>query len=467
MRRFLPNPHYLSVIHNHLLTRESSPSNVGGAGQNRCMEATDPLSPRDDRARLNEIVDGLVHRRRRIAALQAEEAQLLYAAQEYALAQRGAFRADPDAPDDIPLRSVAAEIGAATVQSDRTVHARMDEAAVLVERFPATLAALRTGRISRAHAAVIADAGASIDAAAARADYEAAVLPVAERETVGRLRPVARRLADRWHPVALEERHRHARRERRVWVCDRDDGMAELGLTGPAHLVHGAFDRLTQLAAAVIDLRRHNPAPADDAQPKPETRRLDEVRVDVALDLLLTGHATSEASTTSIPEAEVFRARIQVTIPLRTLIGAGDQPADLAGYGHLDAATARALAAAAPGWDRLFTHPVTGAVLAVDRYRPTNEQRRLLRARDEHCRFPGCRQPTSRCDVDHTIAREHDGPTAVTNLAHLCRRHHTLKHHSAWRVRQRPDGTLQWTSPAGREYDDRPARTLAFEPAPF
>ncbi|MBF4562084.1 DUF222 domain-containing protein [Microbacterium sp. VKM Ac-2870] len=431
------------------------------------MEATDPLLPPGDRARLNEIVDGLVDRRRRIAALQGEEAQLLHAAQEYALAQRRALDARPDAPDDIALRSIAAEIGAATVQSDRTVHARMGDAAALVERFPITLAALRTGRISRAHAAVIADAGANIDASEARADYEAAVLPVAERETVGRLRPVARRLADRCHPVAVDERHRQARHERRVWVSDRDDGMAELGLTGPAHLVHGAFDRLTQLGAAVIDVRRRDGARSVEPPSKPDTRRLDEVRVDVALDLLLTGHATSEATAASIPEAEVFRARIQVTIPVRTLIGAADRPADLAGYGHLDAATARTLAAAAPGWDRLFTHPVTGAVLAVDRYRPTNEQRRLLRARDEHCRFPGCRQPTSRCDIDHTIAREHDGPTAVTNLAHLCRRHHTLKHHSAWRVRQRPDGTLQWTSPTGREYDDRPARTLAFEPAPF
>lgn len=445
------------------------------------MEATDLLSPPDDRARLNEIVDSLVDRRRRIAALHAEEAQLLHAAHEYARSQRATFCADPDAPDDIPFRSVAAEIGAATVQSDRTVQARMGDAAALVEGFPATLAALRTGRISRAHASVIADAGANIHDRDALAEYEAAVLPVAERETVGRLRPVARRLADRWHPVALDERHRQARRERRVWMSDREDGMAELGLTGPAHLVQGAFDRLTQLAVAVIETGRRNPPTADaplqldaqplDAQPLDAhplgVRRLDEVRVDVALDLLLTGHATSEASTASIPEAEAFRARIQVTIPLRTLVGAGEEPADLAGCGHLDAATARALAAAAPGWDRLFTHPVTGAVLAVDRYRPTNEQRRMLRARDEHCRFPGCRQPTTRCDVDHTIARAHDGPTEVTNLAHLCRRHHTLKHHSAWRVRQLPDGTLQWTSPTGREYDDRPARTLAFEPAPF
>lgn len=459
------------------------------------MEATDPLTTQDDRARLNAIVDGLLDRRRRIAALQAEEAELLHAAQEFGLERHDAFAADRDAPDDLPLRSVAAEIGAATLQSDRTVQARMGDAATLVARFPATLAALRAGLISRAHAAVIVDAGAAIPTDEARDAYETAVLAVAERETVGRLRPVARRLADRAHPVPLDERHRTARRDRRVWVVDRDDGMAELALTGPAHLIHGAFDRLTQLARAVTDARRRpltvDPAnattdrsaadtarrtaggepldalfTAEEAVSR-DTRRLDEVRTDVALDLLLSGHATSEASSASLPESASIRARIQVTIPLLTLIGADDRPADLAGHGPVDAETARRLAAAAPGWDRLFTDPASGAVIAVDRYRPSNEQRRLLRARDEHCRFPGCRQPTTRCDVDHTIAREHDGPTTVTNLAHLCRRHHTLKHHSAWRVRQWPDGTLEWTSPTGRTYDDRPARSLTFEPAPF
>jgi hypothetical protein len=132
----------------------------------------------------------------------------------------------------------------------------MDEASTLVTRFPATLDALTSGRISRAHAAVIADAGARLIDDDARAAYETAVLPVAERETVGRLRPIARRLADALHPTPIDERHRDARRQRRVWVCDRDDGIAELGLTGPAHLVHGVYDRLTQLARAVLDAPR-------------------------------------------------------------------------------------------------------------------------------------------------------------------------------------------------------------------
>jgi hypothetical protein len=58
------------------------------------------------------------------------------------------------------------------------------------------------------------------------------------------------------------------------------------------------------------------------------------------------------------------------------------------GYGPIDPDLARQLAGTAAGWDRLFTSPTTGAVLAIDRYRPSRDQLRMLRARDEHCRFP-------------------------------------------------------------------------------
>lgn len=438
-------------------------------------------APSRDADELRTLVDRLAETRRRIAALQAEEVRLLHDAREYALTRMDPAGVQTDRPRDIPLRSVAAEIGAATVQSDRTVQTRMEDAATLVASFPRTLDALSGGRLSRAHAGVIAEAGALLPDDEARAAYEESVIPVAERETAGRLRPVARRLAHHAHPATLDERHERARAQRRVWVTDLDDGMAELGICAAAHLIHGAYDRLTQLATDIIDARRAaetgaTPGAGPDGAfvdaltadgAAADTRRRGEVRADVATDLLLTAHATLGAAADSLDAQDALRARVQVTIPFLSLIGRSDEPADLAGYGPIDATTARRLAAGARGWDRLLTHPVTGAVLGVDRYRPTAEQRRLLRARDEHCRFPGCRQPTGRCDIDHTIAHAHDGPTDVRNLAHLCRRHHVMKHHSAWRVRQRPDGVLEWTSPTGRVYDDRPARTLAFEPAPF
>ncbi|RZK51922.1 MAG: HNH endonuclease, partial [Pedobacter sp.] len=48
------------------------------------------------------------------------------------------------------------------------------------------------------------------------------------------------------------------------------------------------------------------------------------------------------------------------------------------------------------------------------------------------CRFPGCNQPATASDIDHTTDWQHGGPTNLDNLAHLCRKHHRLKHHTAW-----------------------------------
>ncbi|WP_206780507.1 HNH endonuclease signature motif containing protein, partial [Microbacterium sp. AISO3] len=88
---------------------------------------------------------------------------------------------------------------------------------------------------------------------------------------------------------------------------------------------------------------------------------------------------------------------------------------------------------------------------------------RLLRARDRHCRFPGCRQPAIRCELDHTVAASAGGPTHVCNLANLCKRHHDVKHHTRWRVQQLPGGRLVWTSPTGRIYrEDAPPPLVAF-----
>lgn len=82
---------------------------------------------------------------------------------------------------------------------------------------------------------------------------------------------------------------------------------------------------------------------------------------------------------------------------------------------------------------------------------------RLVRARDRVCRFPGCRVPASRCDIDHTRAWP-GGPTHPRNLACLCRTHHRLKQSRRWRVaRHGPEG-LTWTTPTGHTRTRAPTR---------
>jgi len=455
------------------LTGTLSPRDVGTPEKTGGMTNTARQPPGTGAAAVDAVLDELVEIRRRIAALHGREAEVLARAVGIARAQGDV--PGPSEVRDIPLRSMAAQIGAALRMPDRTVQRNLSDAVVLTERFPATHAALAAGAISHAHATVIVAAGLPIADDDARAVFEVAVLEVARRETPGRLKPAARLLAARSHPVPLAERHAVAAKTRSVWVRDLEDGMAELIATLPAHLAYGIRDRVDRYARRVIDARRTGGAEGDagdggqaavgtlfDEPAVRDGRGIDEVRADVFADLLLTGHATPEVSNASIPEAEAIVAHVQVTVPVLTVLGADTTPAELTGHAPIDTATALRLAATAPGWDRVLTHPVTGTVLAVDRYRPSDQLKRTLRVRDEHCRFPGCRIPVRRCDIDHTTAREHDGPTEISNLAHLCRRHHTLKHHSAWRVRQTPDGILHWTSPTGRRYPDRPARTLVF-----
>jgi hypothetical protein len=54
--------------------------------------------------------------------------------------------------------------------------------------------------------------------------------------------------------------------------------------------------------------------------------------------------------------------------------------------------------------------------------------RRALVARDRGCRFPGCDRPPGWTDAHHVIHWAQGGPTALTNLVLLCRRHHRLVH---------------------------------------
>ncbi|WP_250444619.1 HNH endonuclease signature motif containing protein [Actinotalea sp. C106] len=165
------------------------------------------------------------------------------------------------------------------------------------------------------------------------------------------------------------------------------------------------------------------------------------------------------------PALHALRPTVAVTVPVMTLLGHSHEPGHLDGYGPIDPDTARTLAARAPSFIRILTHPETGTTLSVGRQRYTvpADLRTWLRLRDQTCRFPGCHHPATRADIDHTIAyREHGatGTTAATNLAHLCPAHHRLKHTTRWALIQHPDGHLTWTSPTGRQHTTTPALDL-------
>src|SRR5207253_3087 len=74
--------------------------------------------------------------------------------------------------------------------------------------------------------------------------------------------------------------------------------------------------------------------------------------------------------------------------------------------------------------------------------------RRALHHRDRGCRFPGC---GVRFGQGHHIRHwAQGGPTTLSNLAMLCRRHHRAVHEEGYQVERQPDGELHFRRPDGR-----------------
>ncbi len=81
--------------------------------------------------------------------------------------------------------------------------------------------------------------------------------------------------------------------------------------------------------------------------------------------------------------------------------------------------------------------------------------RRALQHRDGGCRFPGC---GVRFGQGHHLRHwANGGPTTLSNLAILCRRHHRAVHEEGFQVDRQPDGALRFRRPDGRALPEVPA----------
>jgi 5-methylcytosine-specific restriction endonuclease McrA len=89
--------------------------------------------------------------------------------------------------------------------------------------------------------------------------------------------------------------------------------------------------------------------------------------------------------------------------------------------------------------------------------------RRALQHRDQGCRFPGC---NVRFGQGHHIRHwAQGGPTTLSNLALLCRRHHRAVHEEGYRVERRVDGELEFRHPYGWVIPDVPgAKAIPDDP---
>ncbi len=102
------------------------------------------------------------------------------------------------------------------------------------------------------------------------------------------------------------------------------------------------------------------------------------------------------------------------------------------------------------------THPREHAA-----YKPPRSLRHLIEIRQATCSFPGCRRPSARSDLDHTVPYDIGGRTCECNLAPLCRRHHRAKQSHGWHLDQTRPGALTWTTPSRRAFATGPTSYLA------
>lgn len=269
----------------------------------------------------------------------------------------------------------------------------------------------------------------------------------------GRFRAKARTWRERRHPVSIEARHSREAADRRVEFHPGRDGMTWLSAYLPAAEAVGIFDRLTSASRAL--------------QGPDEPRTLAQLRADVAAGLLLGDHTGGTclaagagpgefAPTQTIDRVPVRLAQVLVTVPVMSLLGQTEEPAMLDGCGPIPPSIARRLVAdGADSFYRVLVDPRDGAPLEIGRtsYRIPKAMRQWLRLRDAKCSFPGCNNSSLDTEADHLLAWANGGTTGISNLGQPCRKHHRLRHTTAWQPSPAtPQKPPEWVSPTGRRY---------------
>ncbi|WP_148046624.1 hypothetical protein [Nocardioides pocheonensis] len=208
-------------------------------------------------------------------------------------------------------------------------------------------------------------------------------------------------------------------------------------LTGFLPVAHGV--------ACQVALTRE--ADTRKAQGDPRTRG--QIMADTLVERL-TGQATGTP------------VEIGLVMTDQALLAGSQEPAHLVGCGTVPAHTARALARDADrAWvRRLFTHPESGALVAIDSRRRlfTGQLRHQLILTDDVCATPWCDAPVRH--ADHATPAKHGGDTSSTNGTGLCEACNYTKDLPGWHttLTVRSDGTriLDLTSPTGHRQQSHP-----------
>jgi 5-methylcytosine-specific restriction endonuclease McrA len=288
-----------------------------------------------------------------------------------------------------------------------------------------------------------------------------AITRVATPETEARLLAVGRagtavhveRIVRGWRRVDRQAEAREARRRhtaRALHVYQDEDGTVVLrGRLAPevGALLLRALDAARE---TLYQRRRVTGAGLPNTDPAAEAPTRAQQQAD-ALALLAETALHHQLD----PGAPGERYQVVVHVDAAVLADP-EQPGQsvLEGGSHVPAGTSQRLACDASRV--LMRHDEDGRVVEVGARTRTIPPalRRALQHRDRSCRFPGCHVRVA--EGHHLRHWAQGGPTTLSNLALLCRRHHRAVHEEGYQIERSPDGALQFRRPNGWLLPDVP-----------
>jgi 5-methylcytosine-specific restriction endonuclease McrA len=280
-------------------------------------------------------------------------------------------------------------------------------------------------------------------------ETEAQLLAVGRAGTAAHVERIVRgwRRVDR-RAEAREAARQHAGRALHVYQ-DEDGTVVLRGRLTPEvgalllRALDAARETLYQRARATGDAQATDPAVA------PPTRAQQQVDALALLAETALHHALDPGAPGE---------RYQVVVHVDAAVLADPEQAGqsvLEEVGHVSAETSRRLACDASRV--VMRHDEDGRVVEIGARTRTIPPalRRALLHRDRSCRFPGCHV---RVGQGHHVRHwAQGGPTTLSNLVLLCRRHHRAVHEEGYQVARAPDGALRFRRPDGRPLPEVPA----------
>jgi uncharacterized protein DUF222/HNH endonuclease len=245
---------------------------------------------------------------------------------------------------------------------------------------------------------------------------------------------------------AREDTRRH--KSRTLQVYQDEDGMVVI--RGRLTPEQGAVVMQALTAARETLYRQTRSAPSWPEDVPEETPSMEQQQADA---LALVAELALHHSLDPCAPGERYQVVVHVDAAVLADAEAPGQSV-LDGGTHVPAGTSQRLACDATRV--VMRHDGDGRIVEVGARTRTIPPaiRRALHHRDRGCRFPGCGLPFGQ--GHHIRHWAHGGPTTLSNLAMLCRRHHRAVHEEGYQVERQADGTLSFRTPSGWLLPDVP-----------